>query len=305
MLAKRSLGDGHAAVPGQRRRGPDQASTSEWGGGEGYGPGNDVYYHVVGGQVTGTRPGDSVKVWFAGGGERATRSPTASVRQRAPGADRRGGGLHRRLAGPARQRGPHYLVVLRGRAGRQRRRVRRLRRRRQRPDGAGQPRRAEPLRRGRLVHGRRRRDARAGLGPGQRVAAGDAGAARGARLRQRGRPRALHGPARRPAVHAGVSARSSTTRSRTGSAAPTRPCWRAAWRCPGRATRQGDPIEYMFGAAITTPDGGIDPDTGDPFDVAGIDDPLDRPDVGVQRPRQRPEPGQRTRRSSPRATSSR
>ena len=30
----------------------------------------------------------------------------------------------------------------------------------------------------------------------------------------------------------------------------------------------------MFGAAITTPDGGVDPDTGDPFDVAGIDAPF-------------------------------
>ena len=30
----------------------------------------------------------------------------------------------------------------------------------------------------------------------------------------------------------------------------------------------------MFGAAITTAGGGFDPDTGDPFDVAGIDDPL-------------------------------
>jgi hypothetical protein len=42
----------------------------------------------------------------------------------------------------------------------------------------------------------------------------------------------------------------------------------------GSGNSQGDPIEYLFGAAITTPFGGSDPETGDPFDVAGIDDPL-------------------------------
>ena len=61
----------------------------------------------------------------------------------------------------------------------------------------------------------------------------------------------------------------------------------------GSGNSQGDPIEYMFGAAITTPGGGLDPDTGDPFDVAGIDDAARGPVVGVQRRRQRPEPGER------------
>jgi hypothetical protein len=41
----------------------------------------------------------------------------------------------------------------------------------------------------------------------------------------------------------------------------------------GSGDSQGDPIEYTFGAAITTPDGGIDA-KGNPFDIAGIDDPL-------------------------------
>ncbi len=67
VLARRSLGavtlkyqiNGEAAKTG---------STTEWDGGERYGPGNDTYYHVVGGSVTGTSPGDSVKVWFEGGG---------------------------------------------------------------------------------------------------------------------------------------------------------------------------------------------------------------------------------------------
>ncbi len=59
----------------------------------------------------------------------------------------------------------------------------------------------------------------------------------------------------------------------------------------GSGNSQGDPIEYMFGAAITTPDGGIDPATGDPFDVSGIDDPLSGLSLELQRRRQRPEPG--------------
>jgi hypothetical protein len=42
----------------------------------------------------------------------------------------------------------------------------------------------------------------------------------------------------------------------------------------GSGDSQGDPIEYTFGAAVTTPDGGIDPDSGEPFDVSGIDEPL-------------------------------
>ena len=35
----------------------------------------------------------------------------------------------------------------------------------------------------------------------------------------------------------------------------------------GSGNSQGDPIEYTFGAAITTAGGGSDPETGDPFDV--------------------------------------
>ena len=44
----------------------------------------------------------------------------------------------------------------------------------------------------------------------------------------------------------------------------------------GSGDSQGDPIQYWFGATITTPGGGSDPDTGDPFDVSGIDEPLAR-----------------------------
>jgi hypothetical protein len=44
------------------------AGTSEWHGG-GVGEVGDFYYHVVEGSVTGTQPGDSVKVWFTGAGK--------------------------------------------------------------------------------------------------------------------------------------------------------------------------------------------------------------------------------------------
>jgi Zinc carboxypeptidase len=67
VLARRSLGA--VTLKYQVNGGAVQAkSTTEWDGGERYGPGNDTYYHVVGGSVTGTSPGDSVKVWFEGGG---------------------------------------------------------------------------------------------------------------------------------------------------------------------------------------------------------------------------------------------
>jgi hypothetical protein len=45
------------------------APTSEWTGGDRYGPGSGKYFAVMSGTVTGTNPGDSVEVWFEGGGE--------------------------------------------------------------------------------------------------------------------------------------------------------------------------------------------------------------------------------------------
>ncbi|MEJ2852678.1 MULTISPECIES: M14 family metallopeptidase [unclassified Saccharothrix] len=67
VLAKRSLGA--VTAKWQVNGGAVQsAATGEWTGGERYGAGNSNYYHVVSGQVTGTNPDDSVKVWFEGGG---------------------------------------------------------------------------------------------------------------------------------------------------------------------------------------------------------------------------------------------
>ncbi|MFE0145894.1 M14 family zinc carboxypeptidase [Nonomuraea sp. NPDC059007] len=39
--------------------------TGEWRGGERYGDGYNRYYHWMRGKITGTRPGDTVKVWFS------------------------------------------------------------------------------------------------------------------------------------------------------------------------------------------------------------------------------------------------
>jgi hypothetical protein len=66
VLAKKALG----SITAQYRinGGPVQsASTSERAGGDRFGdPGR--YYHIVRGEVTGTSPGDTVEVWFTGGG---------------------------------------------------------------------------------------------------------------------------------------------------------------------------------------------------------------------------------------------
>ena len=77
VLAKRDLnGDGSADAVTLNyqitRNGVAQAvqtaPTSQWNGGE-RGRVGDFYYHVMQGVVTGTQPGDSVKVWFTGAGQ--------------------------------------------------------------------------------------------------------------------------------------------------------------------------------------------------------------------------------------------
>ena len=61
--ARRSLGKVrlHYRVNGGRER---TAKTSPWKGGERYGKGYDRWYQQLRGNVTGTRPGDRVRVWF-------------------------------------------------------------------------------------------------------------------------------------------------------------------------------------------------------------------------------------------------
>ncbi|MFI6298039.1 M14 family zinc carboxypeptidase [Nonomuraea sp. NPDC050790] len=45
--------------------------TGEWRGGERYGAGYNRYYHWMRGKITGTRPGDTVKVWFSSLGKKS------------------------------------------------------------------------------------------------------------------------------------------------------------------------------------------------------------------------------------------
>lgn len=66
VIAKRSLGA--VTVKWQVNGGAvKSAPTSEWAGGERYSPAA-THYRQMRGVVTGTSPGDSVKVWFEGGG---------------------------------------------------------------------------------------------------------------------------------------------------------------------------------------------------------------------------------------------
>src|SRR4029450_12805743 len=67
VIAKRSLG---AVTVRYRINGGavQSAPTSEWEGGAREHPAR-VHYHQMRGVVTGTDPGDSVEVWFEGGGE--------------------------------------------------------------------------------------------------------------------------------------------------------------------------------------------------------------------------------------------
>jgi hypothetical protein len=63
VLAKRSLGD--VTLHYQINGGAVQSkTTSEWNGGTRYGGAGDFYYRVMQSEVTGTNPGDTVKVWF-------------------------------------------------------------------------------------------------------------------------------------------------------------------------------------------------------------------------------------------------
>jgi hypothetical protein len=68
VLVRRSLGAVTAKY--QINGGAVQsAPTSEWNGGERSGRPGDIYYRIMRGTVTGTSPGDVVKVWFEGGGQ--------------------------------------------------------------------------------------------------------------------------------------------------------------------------------------------------------------------------------------------
>jgi hypothetical protein len=106
VLAKRSLGD--VELKYRINGGAVQsAPTSEWEGGDRYQPA-DVYYHEMRGVVTGTSPGQSVEVWFEGGGERSDSFTYQAVsetgnRVLVVSAEDYSG------ASPPQDPGPHYL----------------------------------------------------------------------------------------------------------------------------------------------------------------------------------------------------
>ncbi|TGN63893.1 zinc carboxypeptidase [Nocardioides eburneiflavus] len=67
VLARRSLGA--VTAKWKINGGPTQSGpTTEWTGGERFGM-TSTHYHQVRGTVTGTDPGDTVEVWFEGGGQ--------------------------------------------------------------------------------------------------------------------------------------------------------------------------------------------------------------------------------------------
>ena len=273
VLAKRNLG----AVTLRYRvnGGPVQSRpTTEWTGGEDYGPGNGTYYHVMKGTVQGTAPGDSVQVWFTGGG---ATSPSFTYQVESDSG--------RRVlvvaaedysgASPAKPgvTAPQYLSFYTGALA---------------ANGVAFD--VYDV----DAHGRRAPDSlgvlshydaivwytgddvvtrELGWGPGNasRLAMQELLEVRDF-VNEGGR-----------ALYTGQNAGQQYTPAlgtQLYDPVENRQC-RAdpviQARClalSGSGNSQGDPIEYMFGAAITSAGGGLDPDTGEPFDVAGIDDPL-------------------------------
>ncbi|MGH3467109.1 MAG: M14 family zinc carboxypeptidase, partial [Thermocrispum sp.] len=107
VLAKKSLGK--VTVNYQINNGRTRTKhTREWTGGESYGVGDAKYYRVMTGFVTGTDPGDKVKVWFSARGKRSESFTYQAVSDSNAKAlvlaaeDYSG-------ASPVQTPGPHYL----------------------------------------------------------------------------------------------------------------------------------------------------------------------------------------------------
>jgi hypothetical protein len=273
VLAKRSLGA--VTLQYQVNGGAVQSgSTSDWNGGERYGPGHGVYYHVVRGNVAGTKPGDSVKVWFTGGGETSDsftyKVQSDSGRRVLILAAEDYTGASPTFPGKT---SPDYLsfyedalrakgvdfdvydVDANGRTA---------------PDNLGV-----------LGHydavvwytGNDAVTREPGWGPGNasRLAMQELLEMRdyvngGGRVLYTGQQA---GQQYTPALGTQLYDPFENRECRADPAVQAR-----CLALLGSGDSQGDPIEYMFGAAIATPGGGSDPQTGDPFDVAGIDEPL-------------------------------
>lgn len=251
-----------------------QAPTSEWTGGERYGPGNGAHYHVVRGQVAGASVGDNVTVWFEGGGARSdsftyrVESDTGRRVLILAAEDYTG-------ASPVKAgvTAPQYLsfytdaldakgieydvydVDARGRTA---------------PDNLGV-----------LSHydavlwytGDDIVTRESGWGPGNasRLAMQELLEVRdfvneGGRVAYTGQ---RAGQQYTPALGTQLYDPFENRQCRADPAILAR-----CLALSGSGNSQGDPIEYVFGAAITTPGGGFDSTTGDPFPISGIDNPL-------------------------------
>jgi hypothetical protein len=274
VLAKRSLGA--VTLHYQINDEPVQtAQTSEWNGGDTYGPGNGTYYHVVSGDVTGTAPGDSVKVWFEGGGETSdqfdyTVESNSGNQVLILAAEDYTGASQLGAPGP---HPPKYLsyytdalsangvafdvydVDAHGRTA---------------PDNLGVLSHYDALL---WYTGDDLVTREPGWGPGNasRLAMQELLEVRdfvndGGRVLYTGQ---AAGQQYTPALGEQLYDPFENKQCRADPAIQAR-----CLGLLGSGNSQGDPIEYMFGAAITSADGGID-SHGDPFDVAGIDEPLD------------------------------
>jgi hypothetical protein len=273
VLAKRSLGA--VTLRYQVNGGPVLSGpTSQWNGGERYGPGNGTYYHVMKGIVTGTAPGDSVKVWFTGGG---ATSPSFTYRVESDtgrrvlvmAAEDYSGASPAKPGVTSPQYLPFYTSALTA-------------------NGvafdvydvdAHARTAADAL--GVLSHydavvwytGDDVVTREPGWGPGNasRLAMQEMLEVRdfvneGGRVLYTGKNA---GQQYTPGLGAQLYDPFENRQCRADPAVQAR-----CLALSGSGNSQGDPIEYTFGAAITSVAGGLDPETGDPFDVAGIDDPL-------------------------------
>ena len=150
---------GRAALPGQRRPRRSRADTTRVPGRQRYGERRASTTTALRGEVTGTKPGDSVEVWFTAQARQAlgARSPTTlASRHRQQGALLGGRGLHGPAARPSDPpAGPKYLDALQDGAAAERASATTSTTSTPGPHRARRARRAQPLQGGHLVHGRR------------------------------------------------------------------------------------------------------------------------------------------------------
>jgi len=273
VLAKRSVGA--VTLHYQVNGGADQTKpASEWPGGERYGPGSGAYYHVVSGQVTGAAAGDNVKVWFTGGGQ-TSDSFTYNVQSDSgrrvlilSAEDYTGASPVQPPGGPFYLSFYEHALTANG-----------IRFDIYDVDAHG---RTAPDNLGVLSHydavvwytgdDTVTREPGWGAGNASRLAMQELLEVRDF-VNEGGR-----------VLYAGQRAGQQYTTglgtqlydpfsNRQCRADPTvRP--NDCLALSGSGDSQGDPIEYVFGAAVTTPGGGFSPDTNDPFDVSGLDDPF-------------------------------